>query len=413
MRWNKVFSKTGLLAVMLVVIGIGIFFYERQYCGAEQPARYETQQLRQVITADSKTSRTIMWQTAAPESDAWVEYRLQGGQDIQKTAAQGKEFATDAGTVYQQSVTLTGLEPASVYEYRAGSGKEFSDWYTLQTDGGGAFSALIFGDSQSLDYNVWRQTASAAYANDKAAAFFINMGDLVDNGEQYSQWRSWFRGASGLLPQIPVAPISGNHENYSLQWKPYKGDLYLTLFDLPLNGPEGLQKQAYSYDYGEVHFAVIDTQLEELKDWQPDLVARQVKWLENDLAASNKKWKVVLVHRSLFRYQDGKPNELGAALLPVLDRSNVDVVFSAHIHTYGRTAPLKNGNVAGQGTVYISSGRSGDKTWAGSRAKPQEVVFDNVLDQPNYMKLTADSHKLTVTSLKQDGKLIDTMTLTK
>ena len=46
MRWNKVFSKTGLLAVMLVVIGIGIFFYERQYCGAEQPARYETQQLR-------------------------------------------------------------------------------------------------------------------------------------------------------------------------------------------------------------------------------------------------------------------------------------------------------------------------------------------------------------------------------
>lgn len=354
-----------------------------------------------------------MWQTAAPESDAWVEYRLQGGQDIQKTAAQGKEFATDAGTVYQQSVTLTGLEPASVYEYRAGSGKEFSDWHTLQTDGSGAFSALIFGDSQSLDYNVWRQTASAAYANDKAAAFFINMGDLVDNGEQYSQWRSWFRGAAGLLPQIPVAPISGNHENYSLQWKPYKGDLYLTLFDLPLNGPEGLQKQAYSYDYGEVHFAVIDTQLEELKDWQPDLVARQVKWLENDLAASNKKWKVVLVHRSLFRYQDGKPNELGAALLPVLDRSNVDVVFSAHIHTYGRTAPFKNGNVAGQGTVYISSGRSGDKTWAGSRAKPQEVVFDNVLDQPNYMKLTADSHKLTVTSLKQDGKLIDTMTLTK
>ena len=119
------------------------------------------------------------------------------------------------------------------------------------------------------------------------------------------------------------------------------------------------------------------------------------------------------MHRSLFRYQDGKPNELGAALLPVLDRSNVDVVFSAHIHTYGRTAPFKNGNVAGQGTVYISSGRSGDKTWAGSRAKPQEVVFDNVLDQPNYMKLTADSHKLTVTSLKQDGKLIDTMTLTK
>ena len=78
MRWSKAFSKTGLLALMLAVVGIGIFFYERQYCGAEQPARYEPQQLRQVITADSKTSRTIMWQTHAPESDAWVEYKLQG-----------------------------------------------------------------------------------------------------------------------------------------------------------------------------------------------------------------------------------------------------------------------------------------------------------------------------------------------
>ena len=101
-------------------------------------------------------------------------------------------------------------------------------------------------------------------SHDPEAAFFINMGDLVDNGEQYSQWRSWFRGASGLLPQIPVAPISGNHENYSLQWKPYRGDLYLNLFDLPLNGPDGLQKQAYSYDYGA------PTRFSISYHWRPD-----------------------------------------------------------------------------------------------------------------------------------------------
>uniref|UniRef100_UPI003AF14DEB fibronectin type III domain-containing protein n=1 Tax=Phascolarctobacterium faecium TaxID=33025 RepID=UPI003AF14DEB len=116
MRWSKAFSKTGLLALMLAVVGIGIFFYERQYCGAEQPARYEPQQLRQVITADSKTSRTIMWQTHAPESDAWVEYKLQGENELHRVRAQGKEFATDSGTVYQQSVTLTALEQGTVYE---------------------------------------------------------------------------------------------------------------------------------------------------------------------------------------------------------------------------------------------------------------------------------------------------------
>lgn len=112
-----------------------------------------------------------MWQTHAPESDAWVEYKLQGENELHRVRAQGKEFATDSGTVYQQSVTLTALEPGTVYEYRAGGGKEFSAWQTLKTDTGGAFTALIFGDSQSLDYNVWRKTAAYAYSHDPEAAF--------------------------------------------------------------------------------------------------------------------------------------------------------------------------------------------------------------------------------------------------
>lgn len=413
MRNRKVFLKTGFGVLLLAVISTGIFFYERQNSNTGQSATYAPQQLRQVITADSRTSRTVMWQTDGIQSDAWLEYRVRGESELHRAAAQAKEFTSDAGVIYQQSVTLTGLEPATLYEYRVGSGRSFSPWQTLRTDSGAEFTALIFGDSQSLDYNVWHKTAASAYSQQKDAAFFINMGDLVDNGEQYSQWRSWFRGADSLLPNIPVAPISGNHENYSLQWKPYRGDLYLNLFDLPANGPEGLTKQAYSYDFGEVHFAVIDTQLEELAQWQPDLIERQTKWLAEDLSASDKKWKVVLVHRNLFRYQDGRPNELGAALLPVFDDNNVDMVFSAHNHTYGRSAPYRNGAVSAQGTVYISTGRTGDRIWAGSRAKPQEVAFDGVLEQPNYLKLTAGSDDLTVVSFRQNGSLIDTVTLRK
>ena len=414
MRWNKGFFRIGLLVVMLIVIGAGVFFYQRQYCGAEQPARYVPLQLRQVITADSKISRTIMWQTETAAVDCWVEYKVGGTNELHKAAAQGTEFTTDAGVVYQQSVTLTDLEPATFYEYRVGSGKEFSPWYQLKTDSGGAFSALIFGDSQSLDYNVWQATATAAYKDAKEdAAFFINMGDLVDNGEQYSQWRSWFRGADKLLTNIPTAPLRGNHENYSLQWQPYRGDLYLQLFDLPQNGPAGLKEQAYSYDYGDVHFAVLDTQQEELAQWQPDLLTRQTQWLAADLAASNKKWKIVLMHRTPFRYQDGRLNEIGAAFIPVIESNNVDLVFSGHNHSYSRSAPLKNGTAAGHGTVYFSTGRSGDKTWNGSRIKPQEVAFDGVLDQPNYLKLTVNGNKLAVTSLRQNGSLIDTLTLTK
>ena len=141
----------------------------------------------------------------------WVEYKLQGENELHRVRAQGKEFATDSGTVYQQSVMLTALEPGTVYEYRAGGGKEFSAWQTLKTDTGGAFTALIFGDSQSLDYNVWRKTAAYAYSHDPEAAFFINMGDLVDNGEQYSQWRS-------LVPWSVRAVAADSGCSY--QWQP-------------------------------------------------------------------------------------------------------------------------------------------------------------------------------------------------
>ena len=132
MRWSKAFSKTGLLALMLAVVGIGIFFYERQYCGAEQPARYEPQQLRQVITADSKTSRTIMWQTQRRKAMPGWNISCRAKMSFTGCGRRAKEFATDSGTVYQQSVMLTALEPGTVYEYRAGGGKEFSAWQTLK-----------------------------------------------------------------------------------------------------------------------------------------------------------------------------------------------------------------------------------------------------------------------------------------
>ncbi len=38
MRWSKGFNKIGLLVLILVIVGVGIFFYTRKYCGAEPPA---------------------------------------------------------------------------------------------------------------------------------------------------------------------------------------------------------------------------------------------------------------------------------------------------------------------------------------------------------------------------------------
>ena len=65
---------------------------------------------------------------------------------------------------------------------------------------------------------------------------------------------------------------------------------------MPQNGPEGLKGQVYSYDYGPVHFVVLDSQEEEQKK-HGDILKIQQTWLEADLAASKAKWKIVFFHK--------------------------------------------------------------------------------------------------------------------
>ena len=59
--------------------------------------------------------------------------------------------------------------------------------------------------------NAWQQNPDSN--------FFINMGDLVDNGYDLSQWNAWFNSVEAMNTQIPVAPVQGNHEFYTTEWK--------------------------------------------------------------------------------------------------------------------------------------------------------------------------------------------------
>ena len=81
-------------------------------------------------------------------------------------------------------------------EYRLIGNGQVGKWHNLSTDDGGAFTALIFPDSQSSDYSGWQELAQNAAKRNPEAKFFVNMGDLVDNGEDHSQWfvicDSWF-----------------------------------------------------------------------------------------------------------------------------------------------------------------------------------------------------------------------------
>ena len=93
----------------------------------------------------------------------------------------------------------------------------------------------------------------------------MNMGDLVDNGQDASQWRAWFNSVSVFSDAVPLAPVIGNHEAYNMEWKEYLPASYTHLFNVPQNGLAKYPNQFYSFDYGPVHFVVLDTNFPEME----------------------------------------------------------------------------------------------------------------------------------------------------
>src|SRR5690606_25601461 len=138
----------------------------------------------------------------------------------------------------------------------------------------------------------------------------------------------WFEWKSQLFdpgrPYLAVAtlwPTRGNHDG---------GPYFPRLF--------GLEKaQHYSFDYGNVHVAVLDA-------FGPGTGragrARQAEWLREDLQNSSADWKIVAVHDPMVNSDTYNAWFGEQELLPVVEECGVDFVFAGHHHLYRRYLPI-------------------------------------------------------------------------
>ena len=373
--------------------------------------------IRQVITADSTTSRTFMWQSDYAEENPVVEYRQAGDDDsLMQLPASSDAFSDDGVTTYIHTAAVSDLKPGTAYEYRVGAGDKRSDWQSFHTAQGHDFKALIFPDSQSSDYSVWAATAQPAWQRNQDAQFFINMGDLVDNGQDHYQWNAWFDVVGDMIARIPVVPLLGNHETYDKDWKVRMPEAYLHLFALPRIDREKYQNQFYSFDYGDVHFVVLNTQSQELADFEPSLDEDEVAWFKEDMAKTTKKWKIVLMHKDPLQYgfaNRPEPREEGFSpegrlWMPLFDQYGVDAVLSAHLHTYRDRGHIRNFQRDESGPLYLITGVAGNVQYPG--LWKQHSLDEYVAPQPetdNYMTLEATDDSLTFRSFLPDGQLLE------
>lgn len=388
----------------------------------------ESRYIRQIVAKDNSTSRTIMWQSDSSEPDAVIEYRLVSSDDIKTLSASDAAFTDDGSMTYIHEGTIIDLTPDTKYEYRIGySTDRRSDWYPLETAGAGEYEVLIYPDSQSGDYSGWEQLVKNSADRNPNAALYISMGDLVDNGEQAYQWRTWLDSIKPLSARIPLAPTLGNHEMYTLDWKMREPRAYLNYFDVPSNGNTTFDRHYYSYDYGDVHYVVLDTQLYESTHednhdvHHPDLYDVQVQWLRQDLASNTKKWTVVLMHRDPFQYAFNRPgasraagfDEEGVLFMPIFDEFNVDLVLSAHLHSYRNRGHVRNFERDASGPLYILTGIAGDARRPNWQQHPLDVYVAPDREKNNYMTMTVTPNRLVVRAFLADGTQIDESVIEK
>ena len=89
-------------------------------------SRADAYEIRQIMTQDPSTSRTLMWQSQDEDNRALAEIRKKGEKASQVVPATSSVFTDNGVTRHLHTVMVTGLTPGTSYEYRVGNDRKRS-----------------------------------------------------------------------------------------------------------------------------------------------------------------------------------------------------------------------------------------------------------------------------------------------
>jgi hypothetical protein len=303
------------------------------------------------------------------------------------------------------------LAPDTVYAYSLGDGtpEGWSPWSTVRTgpDRPRSFTFLYMGDPQ-CGLEEWGKLLGAAYRRHQNAAFLLIAGDLVDRGNERTNWDHFFLRATGVFERLPLLPCAGNHEY--LDQGPR---LYRAFFALPANGPAGIDSSlVYSFEYGGAFIAVLDSTLA-LAD--PAHARREAEWLDDALGRTGCTWKLVMFHHPVYASHPTRESPpLHDAWVPVIEKHGVDLVLQGHDHAYQRTYPLRGGRrvaCTDHGTTYVVS-VSGTKYY-GQRHRPETAAGFTELSTYQTIDVEVPENRLVYRAWDGDCLEVDRLTIEK
>lgn len=259
-----------------------------------------------------------------------------------------------------------------------------------------AIEWVAFGDS-GLQDTIANTNAVAALVNWLSPDFVVQLGDAnYPSGDPSTVFENVTHPFNAWVGNGKWYQVMGNHDldtdNGAALWAafPHLDDL---------NDGE----YYYKFTKGYVDFFVLNSGD---SSSAPELEAgdTQSEWLEEQLAASTNRWKVVMVHKpkitsSALYY----PGTTGFDIDPIA--LGADLVLSAHAHSYERIIPDGGG-------LYLTSGLGGHSARAfNATAVNGSLVRYNA--KYGVLRCSADYNKLQTVFYNTDREIIDNHVLTK
>lgn len=365
----------------------------------------------------SSSAMAVTWWDTVEVTAAEVRYSA----TINFSPANEAEYATAVAKTTKHDVAngyksfealMTGLEPDTTYYYRVGSEGAWSGQASFTTppaDPAGV-NFMYLGDIQyssypnmKNDYQAWENLVRMARDRNPDLDFALMGGDMVDQGMSASNWQVFLQHASPIFSGLPMLAIPGNHESNSLSGKP---ELFIQYLAMPANGPGGFIEEFYSYDLGDCHIVGLSSNIfsneQVLKGSMTENdFGRLAQWLSDDLAASDAKWKIVVMHHPAYVVvSDAVAAGVLANWEPIFAKAQVDLALCGHQHIYMRTKAIK-------GVTYVM-GNSGAKHYA-----PENVTYSAkmIADTSTYQIIDTNSQYLTLKTYDAAGNLLDSVQL--
>lgn len=331
----------------------------------------------------SDRSARILW-TAEGRGPASVSLTRPDGTKVATVSAEPDPGGMGLALAAPFHARLEGLEPGTIYCYALEDGgiplTGRTGFRTAPTPGSGAPVRFVaFGDSGSGgddQLSVLSQIETVPFD------LILHTGDVAYDGGSLTELEIYvFDIYASLFRSFPFFPASGNHDYESNDGAPFR-----SVFALPGN------ERWYSFDWGDVHFVALDTER---------MGKEQVDWLDADLAATRKPWKVVYGHRPPFSSgHHGSDRVLRRWFVPILEKHRVDLVLSGHDHDYERIKP--------QGGVnYVVTGGGGRGTYDVGTSS-FTAFSESVL---NFVYVTIGADTLVLHAIDGSGKEFDQLVI--